>query len=58
MMIHFGMRLCAYCDETHSEVYGEAIDCRSEAEAVEVFEFAKAYLNSMECNHDQLDRGE
>jgi hypothetical protein len=34
------------------------IFCPSNADAINLFNTAKAYLNSMECNHDQLDRNE
>jgi hypothetical protein len=40
-------------DSTNHIDSGEAI-CKDDA--VEAFRIGLAYLNSMECNHDQLDR--
>ena len=40
------------------EGFGECIDVETEEQAVRAFEVAKAYLNSVECNHDQTDRTE
>ena len=34
------------------------ISCEDSVVADKAFEIAKAYVNSMECNHDQLDRNE
>jgi hypothetical protein len=44
------------CNGAECEV-SQTIACRSE-DAVKAFEVAKAYLNSVECNHDQTERNE
>jgi hypothetical protein len=48
--------LAVYDSETDSMEYVESVETEK-CFAEEAFEQARATINSMECNHDQLDRG-
>jgi hypothetical protein len=49
--------IAEYNEETDSTEFIETLDGGKYA-VTEAFECARAYLNSIECNHNQLDRTE
>jgi hypothetical protein len=50
--------LAEYDESTDSTDYIDSGEAMCKEDAVEAFRIGLAYLNSLECNHDQLDRGE
>lgn len=56
--MNYGVLLFRTDVETGETVKIEKIEFRGLAEAGKAFEIARAFANSLECNHDQTDRSE
>ena len=56
-MMQYMIVLAVYDSETDSITYLESVETEK-CFADEAFEQARATINNMECNHDQLDRNE